>query len=183
VRRKNRFVYCAVLSLLLSLFVQNTLAYFTATGTAHNVITSGIIDIALEETSVSDEILADVDNIIPGDVISKIVTVTNNDMPVYVRVKCDSSVRNAAGELQDLPPSIQMDFDTDNWTCRDGWWYYNQPLGIGESTLPLFTQIEFAEGKGNEYAACDIQLDVLAQATQVANNGTDVFTAAGWPEI
>lgn len=179
-RLKKRFFACSIVVICLSLTMQSTLAYFTAESTAHNVITAGAVNITLHEEAASGE--SDTDNIMPGDTVSRIVTVTNHDMPAYVRVKCNISVRNSDGDSLDLGDIIQMDIDTQNWTYRDGWWYYNHLLDTGEATVPLFTQVEFSAGMENRYACCNIAIDILAQATQSANNGTDVFTAAGWPE-
>lgn len=181
-RMKKRFVYCAVLCILLSLVVNSTLAYFTAESTAHNVITTGAIDITLREETTSGEAWSDMDNIMPGDTVGKIVTVTNRDMPAYVRIKCEISVHDAEDNALDPGDMLQLDMDTKNWTYLDGWWYYNHLLDIGETTVPLFTQVSFFTTMDNEHQNCTATIDVLAQATQAANNGTDVFSAAGWPE-
>ena len=155
-RMKKRFACCAMLCILLSLVVNSTLAYFTAESTAHNVITTGAIDITLREET--------------------------RDMPAYVRIKCEISVHDAEDNALDPGDMLQLDMDTKNWTYLDGWWYYNHLLDIGETTVPLFTQVSFFTTMDNEHQNCTATIDVLAQATQAANNGTDVFSAAGWPE-
>ena len=181
-RLKRRFFACAILALTFSLLMQNTLAYFTAEATARNVITSGSINITLSEETESGEQWQNVNNIMPGDCTSKIVTVTNHDMPAYVRIKCEISVQDAQRTTLDPSDMLQLDMDTKNWTYLDGWWYYNHLLDIGETTVPLFTQVSFFTTMDNEHQNCTATIDVLAQATQAANNGTDVFSAAGWPE-
>ena len=178
---KRRFFACSILIICLSLIVQNTLAYFTAESTARNVITSGAIDITLSEGMIPGQ-ADNTDNIAPGDKISRIVTVTNHDLPAYVRVKCDVTVYDAGGNSLDSSDMILLNIDTQNWTYRDGWWHYNHLLDSDETTVPLFTQILFSENAGNEYKNCTAAIHVKAQATQAANNGTDVFSAAGWPE-
>lgn len=181
-RLKKRFFACSILVICLSLIMQSTLAYFTAESTARNVIATGAIDITLREETASGEAWSDLDNITPGDAVSKIVTVTNSDMPAYVRIKCEISVHDAERNTLDPSYMLQLDMDTKNWTYLDGWWYYNRLLDIGETTVPLFTQVSFFATMNNEYQNCTATIDVLAQATQATNNGTDVFSAAGWPE-
>ena len=69
---------CTVLACL-SIVASGTLAYFTAQETAHNVITSGGVDIQLNEFSErgNEELVPwqDVDGVMPGAEISKIAVV------------------------------------------------------------------------------------------------------------
>ena len=77
-----------VLSLLiccLAVAASGTLAYYTATEQAHNVITSGGIDIALQEYADAGDALVpfeDVDGVMPGMEVSKIVCVENTGASV-----------------------------------------------------------------------------------------------------
>ena len=48
-RRKRRFVLCAMITIIVSLFVNATLAYFTTENRARNVITTGTIQVDLIE--------------------------------------------------------------------------------------------------------------------------------------
>ena len=73
--------------------------------------------------------------------------------------------------------------NTEDWTeLEDGFYYYNDVLKAGDTTSPLFTSVIFDKSMGNLYQNCTVNIDVQAQATQVANNGTNVFEAKGWPE-
>jgi hypothetical protein len=49
------------------------------------------------------------------------------------------------------------------------------------TTEPLFTTVSFSIEMGNIYQNSRSTVEINAQATQVANNGTTVFEAAGWP--
>lgn len=173
---------CAILALLVALIVQSTVAYFTTTSTARNVITTGTIDISLTEKTVSGDVLTDVKNLVPGDTVSQNVTVTNHEMPAYVRMKCSISVQDEEGNFLASDGIFLLDMNEEAWTYRDGWWYYDRPLNTGEVSQPLFTQVLFSAEADNDYKKCEVWVELQAQATQVANNGTDVFTAAGWPE-
>jgi hypothetical protein len=77
---------------------------------------------------------------------------------------------------------VSFTVDTEHWTLRDGFYYYEQPLQAGEVTAPLFTQVVFAENMGNQYQDSTATLTIQAQATQVDHNGETIWEAAGWPE-
>ena len=46
---KRRVLILSALAMLAALFAAGTIAYFTAEGQAHNVITTGGVDIAVQE--------------------------------------------------------------------------------------------------------------------------------------
>lgn len=179
-RLKTRFLACMLLVICLSVVGQATLAYFTAEETARNVVTTGGIEIVLQETV--DEAgtpWTDVENVMPGDVIPKIVTVTNQQEPAWVRVKYTVAVTDAAGKSLALDPGDLTIETGDNWTGKaDGWWYYGEALPTGATTQPLFEEVEFSTALGNAYQNCTVEITVQAEAVQTANNPD----ALGWPE-
>lgn len=175
------FIAVAVMS------ISGTMAYFTADSIATNVITSGNIKIDLIEMEKTDDGLKpfeDKTGIMPGDTISKIVTVKNTgDNPAYVRVLVNKMVTLESGAISEAGNQlITCDFNTADWTAVDGYYYYNKPLAAGEETTALFTTVTFSTAMGNLYQNCTATIDVEAQAVQVKNNGNNVFEAAGWPE-
>ena len=175
---------CALLVLCLGFAINGSLAYFTGQKIAHNVITSGNIDIELVEMAkVGDELVPfeDVDGMMPGSAASKIVYVTNtgaND--AYVRIKLDMVVELAREGEADLS-LINLDLNTTAWTEKDGYYYYNKLLAPNASTEPLFTEVTFDKQMGNVFQGSTVSIDVYAQATQVANNGATALDAKGWP--
>ena len=178
---KKRFLICALLVLFLSFSVNGTLAYFTGEKVAHNVITSGSVDIELVEKTADGSDFVDVDGVMPGRAVSKIVYVTNtgaND--AYVRIKLDMVVELAREGEADLD-LIKLDLNTTDWTEKDGYYYYNKVLAPGASTEPLFTEVTFDKQMGNVFQGSTVSIDVYAQATQVANNGATALEAKGWP--
>ena len=105
---KKRFFACALLVLCLSVVTEGTLAYFTAEDVAHNVITSGGVDIAIREWQDPDgdgtwePYPEEPQSVMPGSVLSKIVTVVNEDAESYIRAKFVVTVTDAAGETMEL---------------------------------------------------------------------------------
>ncbi|MDD7035006.1 MAG: TasA family protein [Firmicutes bacterium] len=180
---RKKLIAAAVVALCLSLMAYSTIAYFTHEDTARNVITSGNISIDIEEKAENNEPFRDVFGVMPGQSFAKVVTVHNNgDNAAYVRISV-SKVINLASGVPGTPDTdlIWLDINTEKWTFQDGYWYYNIALEPGEETVPLFNQVKFNPEMGNEYQNSEAVITVLAQATQVKNNGTNVFDAAGWP--
>ena len=189
---RKKLIAGAVVAICLSLMAYSTIAYFTHENTATNVITSGNIRIdLLQEMAVTEDgqtvLFEDSQerfDVMPAQEVSKIVKVKNiGDNAAYVRIQVEKAISLAEGVQGDPDVSlITMDFDRAGWTENDGYYYYNEPLEPGETTTALFNNVTFAPSMGNMYQNSTATITVNAQATQVKNNGTDVFTAAGWPE-
>ena len=187
-KMKKRFLVFALLVILLSIIASTTLAYYTATDTATNVITSSGVDIELVETTEDGEPFANVAGIMPGTTVSKIVKVRNKQADAYVRVSCVVEATGADGKPLDLSKipngdkAIVMDLNLTDWALgEDGYYYYKYPLEAGDITEPLFTEVSFdAENMGNEFQ--NAKLTITVQATQVAHNGSNYAEAAGWPK-
>ena len=191
---KKKLFAIAALVVVLAMTATGTLAYFTAKTVAHNVITSGEIDIELVETMKTDkgEVAYPSDGvtgIMPGQDVSKIVNVKNvgsNDAWVRVKVTKSVTATDGEGKKVTLPDDVlTLKFDeTKKWIDGgDGYYYYNAILTPDATTsVPLFTGVHFdGAGMGNAYQNARIEIDVQVYATQVANNGATVLEAKGWP--
>lgn len=190
---KRKLLIASVLVIVIASLSLGTLAYFTGNTTAHNVITSGNIDIELVEKTKSGDTLVDfpkegISGVMPGADVSKIVTVKNTGSgTAWIRVKVTSQITGA----EDPPPVIELgnelipvmtfDIGSDWIDGGDGYYYYKNPVAAGKSTTELLQTVHFAKEMGNEYQNCTANLIVEAQAVQTANNGETVQAAAGWP--
>ena len=188
---KKKLVVFALIAILLAQGVSGTIAYFTAEDTARNVITTGGIDILLHETAIlegsgGDSVpFEDVEGVMPGAEISKIVEVENiGESDAWIRVKVTKAIALSEGVTGEPDLSlVEIDFNTDDWTeGQDGYYYYNQPLEAGYITIPLFTTVTFDTEMDNRYQGCVATIDVEAQAVQTANNGQSATEALGWSE-
>ena len=202
---KKKLLALSVLMICLSLVSLGTLAYFNAEDTAHNVISSGSVNIELvEKTKGDDGKLVDfpkdgIEGVMPGTSVSKIVTVKNTgEADAYIRVWVNTAISEPGDPItnpliKNLPLTITvdgeevdvltLDYNTEDWTQgEDGYWYYNKALKVGESTEALFENVAFHKLMGNVYQNSKALVDVTAQATQVANNGESAVEAKGWPE-
>lgn len=187
---KRKITVAALLVICLSLLTYGTIAFFTAKDTAHNVIESGNLAIDLLEWADEEKTVPfpeeGISDVMPGSEITKIAEVKNTgSSAAYIRVKVEKAITLAAGvEGEPDPGMLKIEVDTNYWTLRDpddGYYYYKEPLAPGATTEPLFASVEFDKDMDNIYQNCTATVDVKAYAVQVANNGTDVFDATGWP--
>ena len=185
---KKKIAAAALIVSMLSISAMGTLAYFTDTGIAHNVITSGKVDITLIDDT--EEIgkpfpVGGITNVMPGTSVSKIVGVKNEEVSAdaWVRLLVNTEfVENLDEKV------ISMDL-SEKWTKSNetvtinGKEYdaytYNEVLAPNTSTEPLFEEVKFAPNMGNEYQKSTLHIDVIAQAVQADNNPG----ITGWPVV
>lgn len=183
-RIKCRLAAVSLVAIVLTLITQSTLAYYTVIGKATNVVTSGDITLQINEmTDQGTPFPADGVYIIPGDVVSKVVTVENIcDHPFYLRVKLVYGIDSKELSSADC---FKLNINTENWTFKEGWYYYTGVLQPGQETPEVFSHVEIVGSQvDNSYIGKTLSLTVLAQAVQSENNpiqGGDTTTAAGWP--
>lgn len=184
---KKRIALMALVIAAFSFAGYGTLAYFTASEKAENVITAGNVKIDLcEETADGDPFPEDgMTGIMPGETVDKVVYVKNvGENTAWIRVKPEKELTFADGtkaESGSFEQYIDLNLNQDDWTEKDGWYYYRQPVDAGTQTGKLFTQVTFSEKMGNTYKNSTVHIEVNAQAVQTANNGSSVLEAAGWP--
>lgn len=182
---KLRFAALALAAIILTLFSQGTLAYYQTVGKATNVVTSGAIRLLIHErTDQGTEFPRDGVYVIPGDIVSKEVTIENDcKHPFYLRVKIVYGV-----DSKELPSAdcFKLNINEDTWLAKDGWYYYKGILQPGETTPHVFSHVEIVGSKvDNRYLGKTLSLSVRAQAVQSENNPVDiasVYEASGWPK-
>ena len=191
---KKKITILAVVAMCLAILASGTIAYFTAEDQAHNVITSGAVDIEIEEWQQTDEGLVpypedDPIDVMPGVTVSKIATIKNIEADAYIRAKFDVVIIREDKTVMELSPEelasiISLTMNGEDWLRKDGdseWWYYANAVSVGESTEAFFTEVVFdGPNMTNEYQNCTVEITVTAQAVQKANNGDSALEAAGW---
>lgn len=181
---KRKLLILSMLAICLAMLAAGTIAFFTAEGKAHNVITTGGVEIAVQEWA--DEAkttpFEDLTGVMPNTTVTKIAEIKNTGASdAWVRVKVDKNiVLNADGVTPDTS-LVELTRNTADWMEMDGYYYYTKPLKPGEVTAPIFTAVTFKADMGNEYQNATATVDVFAQAVQTANNGATVMDAQGWP--
>jgi hypothetical protein len=179
-----KILVVALVAALMTLFSTTSLAYYTAMGKATNVVTSGDIQLIIHEmTDQGTEFPKEGVYIIPGDVVSKKVSIENDcQHPFYLRVKMVYGVDSQELSAEDC---FKLNIDTTNWELHDGWYYYKGIVNPGETTPDVFSHVEIVGSKvDTSYIGKTLTLTVNAQAVQSENNPiTDgkTYTASGWP--
>ncbi len=183
-KRVRMKLLCVALAVaLIALCSYGTLAFYSVIGTATNVITTGDVELAIHEKGADgQDFPAEGVSVIPGDVVDKIVTVENVcDQPFYLRVKLVNESTDLSLNADDC---LKVDLNTTYWTVgQDGFVYYNTVLEPGQTTEPVFTQVEVMGAYvGKENIGKTLSLTVNAYAVQSKNNPADhPWDASGWP--
>lgn len=181
---KRKLLILSVLAICIATLAAGTLAYFTSEGKAHNVITTGGVEIAVQEWADEEKQtpFEDVTGIMPGMTVTKIAEIKNTGASdAWVRVKVEKNIKLQGDGTSDTA-LVELNLNLTDWTLgEDGYLYYNKALKPGEVTEPIFTAVTFNVTMGNEYQNATATVDVAAQAVQTANNGSTAMTANGWP--
>ena len=181
---KRKILILSVLAICIATLAAGTIAFFTAEGKAHNVITTGGVEIAVQEWADKDKQtpFEDLEGIMPGMTVTKIAEIKNTGASdAWIRVLITKNIQ-LAGDGTPNTDLLELNLNLTDWTLgEDGYLYYNKALKPGEVTKPIFTAVTFKPDMGNEYQNATATVDVSAQAVQTANNGDTVMDAKGWP--
>lgn len=181
---KRKLLMLSAVAICIAILAAGSLAYFTAEDTAHNVITTGGVNIRLDEWADNDKTqpFEDLEGLMPGMEVTKIAEVTNTGAAeAWIRVLVTKNIE-LVGEGEIDPDLVSLNLNEEFWTLgEDGYYYYNRPLKPAETTEPIFTTVTFDVNMGNEYQGSTATVDVLAQAVQTAHNGDSALDAQGWP--
>lgn len=173
----------AIFAITLTILSQGSLAYYSSIGKATNVVTSGNIQFIIHETTdQGTEFPKEGVYIVPGDIVSKEVSVENVcEHPFYLRVKIVYGI-----DSQELPAEecFKLNIDEENWYYEDGWYYYKGIVEPGETTPNVFSKVEIVGNKvDNSYLGKTLTLTVAAHAVQSENNPAEgPWEASGWPK-
>ncbi len=179
---KRRLLILFAVIAVFAMMSAGTLAYLSAERDTANILTTGNVNLKIhEKTSDGKDFPREGVVILPGDTVSKIVTVENTgSAPQYLRVKLTKAVNDVTLTADDC---LSMNINTANWTEKDGYYYYHRPLQPGQITEVLFTEVYVSLiNVDNDYMGKYFTLKVAAQAVQSQNNGDSVWDAAGWPD-
>ena len=194
---KKKLLALSLIVICLATAVGGSLAYYSARGTAHNIITSGNINIeVVEKQKNADGVLVDypkepITGVMPGASVSKLVSVKNTGSgDAWIRVSLGVKVELDPNATEKLPEGAQPDLTLFKLNTTTGkWakdqdsqtWYYTEPVAPNQSTEALLESVSFEPRMGNAYQGCTVHVLVNAEAVQVRNNGADYTEATGWP--
>ena len=178
---KRRIVVLSIILVMLAILTSGSLAQYVTYGTSKNVITSGNVNAVLhnragDQTAAGSEVRC-----LPGEKVDRVVTVENaGNQSFYVRIEVKKYVKDSDLSAENC---LNLDLNDKDWIYRDGYYYYKEALKPGETTQPLFTEVEIdGPNVNNDYMGKTLMLDVSAYAVQSENNGETVWDAIGWPK-
>jgi hypothetical protein len=182
---KIKIFVVALVATLMTFISTSTLAYYSTVGKATNVVTSGNIQFIIHETTdQGKEFPREGVYIVPGDIVSKKVSVESDcEHPFYLRVKMVYGVNSQELSSEDC---FKLNINAEHWELHDGWYYYKDVVDPNETTPEIFSHVEIVGSKvDNNYIGKTLTLTVNAQAVQSENNplkDNKTYTALGWPE-
>jgi len=171
---KKRLLSIAVVLMGLAILSMGTLAYFTDEATAHNIITSGDVNIELKEWADAEKTkpFEKVDGVMPGETVTKIVEVANiGTGDAWVRMKVTKEIQgplNSAKEADELLTLVNIG---DQWELQDGYYYYKEPLKAKATSQPLFEAVKLETSMNDRFQSSTVKIDVTAEAIQSDNMG------------
>lgn len=183
--RRLRTVPLATM-VLLAFIATSTLMYMTATSDIEiNTFSIGTADVTIVETNVNSSSVSWGSNNKPVSIqntgeIDGVVRV------MFVPVLTDGDGNVVAGDLGDMPSSISGDTIvlgditlhlasnwSSYWIYKDGYFYYNSVLEVGNTTQTLLTGVTLTNGELTDVSLADsvtVTIDVLADILQTSGN-------------
>lgn len=176
-----RILLISILTIAATLITQSTLAFYSVTGIASNVVTSGDISVKIiEKTRDGKDFPKQGVTVYPGSIVSKTVTFKNDGgHPFWLRVKIDDGLGSTAAVAE----IFDLDINTTSWIDGgDGFYYYRSIVGPGQTTQKLFSQVKIAGDSPVVLPNSTFLLNVTAYAVQSENNrASSPLKVAGWP--
>ena len=182
--RKKVALTVAAAAMVGTLAVGGTLAWFTDTETATNVVTIGDVDIILEETgngNVNGEGGLTYDDIMPNDQLEKDVDIKNvgtNDAYVRATITVTGTQQIIDDLLAQNNAAIKFTnlYEGGAWTEVDGAAVYVVEYDgtfANNDVWNLFDGIEIPNW-GNAYEGADFNVEVTAEAIQAMSTVSDL---------
>lgn len=181
-RKKSLVVMLAAVALVATVGIGATLAYFTDSDEATNIVTTGNVDISLlENNEVSTGL--EFDDVLPGQTLEKDPKVVLNpeSADAFVRVKITISGNEMVGregytdEANALDALLKTTIEANGWKLNaDGYYYYGVKLTQDDATTPttleneaiLFETLTIPTSWDNLMADKEFQVLIQAEAVQ-----------------
>lgn len=182
--RKKVALTAAAVAMVGTLAVGGTLAWFTDTETATNVVTVGNVDVKIDETG-EGEVNEDGDglnyDVMPGKTYEKNVDITNvGSNPAYMKaiITVSSNNENIPAAIKDGRISLGNLYEGGTWSDVAGGVqyvvYYNDEdndfIAEKDDVWNLFDNFTFPKELGNEFENSTFNINVEVQAIQADNN-------------
>lgn len=171
-KKKSLVSVLAAVCLIAVVGVGSTLAYFTDSDAATNVVTMGHVDIELDEPQFSAENENNtIENVVPNQQITKdpTITVVAGSESCYLRAAIEISDSLTAEQAEALLENINVGED---WVLsEDGYFYFQNRVEKADDNqeIVLFDTVVIPETWGNEVADLTFEINITAEAIQADN--------------
>lgn len=184
---KNKFVVTegVLIALALCLGISGSYAYYQDSVSVQNHISTGDINIGIQEYQEvnGEEAVYDTASnriVLPSEVVSKIPRITNYAETCYIRAK----VVHSSESVSDTDTEYTLaDKDlagiSEQWIRKGEYYYYTLPLENGES-VDLFTAVTIPAEWTEASSGTSLGLTVTAEAIQAANFTPDFQSDSPW---
>ena len=167
-----------------------SLAFFSRSVIAENVITFGSADLKLYETCLDDLGTetefnpAHVDNVTSAGIQKRIFRVENTGKhPIYVRLHFEICGTTSEGVPFKTTEYLTVCPNFGEWKEKEEWFYYSAVVNPNEKTKELIVEVIFdIDQLTRNYPGSNYELSVYAQGVQSENNSTELWSVQGWPE-
>ncbi len=177
--KRKKLIAFLMATCIISATSATVYATFTDSVAVDSHISTGIVDIDLTEYQEGNngrEAYEDFKVVLPGDLISKIPTVTNKGEPCWLRAKI------AYGNTSDTLDGFSDDNIsgiTEDWVKIGEYYYYKNILDKGE-TVDIFTGVTIPSTWTEEHADQSLAVGIVAEAIQAANYKPDFESMSPW---
>ena len=194
---KKRIIVASGALITACLGVGGAYAYYQDSVTVQNHISTGDVNIGIQEyqrINGEEAVYDTTENriVLPSEEISKIPRITNYAQPCYIRAKVTHSTDPAVSDF-DTEANMETGSEketyalTDNdisgiseqWIRKGEYYYYTEPLEYGES-VDLFSGVTIPAEWTEASSGASLALTVTAEAIQAANFTPDFQSESPW---
>lgn len=115
----------------------------------------------------------------PGDAVEENMTITNTaEFSIYFRTKCIVRVDDADGnEIKSFKPMVKVNMSED-WECKDGYWYYMKAVEPGETIVGPVDSIVYSDAFA-DHRDYKIYVPMIVESVEAMGIGIEEVNC--WP--
>lgn len=180
---KRKLVLATGILVTVACTMSGTYAYYQDSVTVSNHISTGDVNIGIQEYEKDGDsekfYQGPADGIVlPSQTISKIPRITNYAETCYIRVKT-TYTSEAEPNIEYILRDEELDGISDAWVQHGEYYYYTQPLQNGESA-DFFQSVTIPSAWSSRASDRELGLTVTAEAVQAANFTPNFDSESPW---
>lgn len=121
------------------------------------------------------------DYVVPGSQIEEILTLNNNGLASYVRIKLELLTENSDLNAVDIYDCY--DYDSSKWVKRGEYLYYKEALAEPDGKVVAFNNFTIPGRLSSGIAGASFKTKITAEAIQAENFTPDFDSASPWGTV